>query len=83
VPTAFPTLPPISAEEYRRFTKKQRADRHTLEIAEGAKLFNALQSLGIDIFEAAERVPVPRANRGSAKQSKLRNLYQQPLVSQH
>jgi hypothetical protein len=67
----------VSDEQYRRWTKKQKADRHTLEIAEAAKMFNALQSLGIDPFEAAENLPVPRMNRGGARHDELRELYQQ------
>ncbi len=72
----FPTLPYISDEEYRRWTKEQRHKRHVLEIAEAARIFNALQSAGVDIFESAERVPTPRMNRTGARQSELRKLHQ-------
>jgi hypothetical protein len=72
----FPNLPPVSDEEYRRWTKKQKADRHTLEVREAAKMFDAMQAVGMDIFEAADRVPTPRMNRASARQSDLRKLYQ-------
>ena len=73
----FPTLSFVTDEEYRRWTQKQKADRHTLEVAEAARIFGALQAAGVDIFGAAERVPVPCMNRGSARQSELRKLYQE------
>jgi hypothetical protein len=75
----FPNLPFVTDEEYRRWTQKQKADRHTLEVAEAAKLFSALQAVGIDPFEAAERMPTPRMNRASARQGELRKLYQEEL----
>jgi hypothetical protein len=70
----FPNLPPVADQEYAR-TKDQRWKRHVLEIAEAAKMFEAMQAVGMDIFDAAERVPVPRMNRTGARQSELRNLY--------
>jgi hypothetical protein len=72
----FPTLSFVTDEEYRRWTQKQKADRHTLEVAEAARIFGALQADGVDPFEAAERVPTPRMNRGGAGQTELRKLYQ-------
>jgi hypothetical protein len=71
----FPNLPPVSDAEYRRWTKEQRWKRHLLEVAEAARIFGALQAVGMDIFEAAERVPTPRMNRAGARQSELRELY--------
>jgi hypothetical protein len=50
----FPNLPPVSDEQYRVWTKKQKPTAIHL-ITEAAKLFNAMQAVGVDIFEA-ERV---------------------------
>ena len=73
----FPTLPFVPDEQYATWTKEQRWKRHLLEVAEAARIFGALQAAGVDIFGAAERVPVPCMNRGSARQSELRKLYQE------
>jgi hypothetical protein len=73
----FPALPFVPDEEYRRWTKEQRWKRHLLEVAEAARIFGALQAAGVNIFDAAERVPTPRANRAGARQSDLRRLYQE------
>ncbi len=72
----FPDLPYVSDEEYATWTKEQKRERHVLEVAAAAKIFDALQAGGMDIFEAAEKVPVPRMNRASKSQAHLRSLYQ-------
>jgi hypothetical protein len=72
----FPNLPYVSDEEYAQWPKEKKARRHLLEIQEAQKMFDALQSLGIDPFVAAEQVPTPRANRRGASQADIRKLYQ-------
>jgi len=71
----FPSLPYVSDAEYSNWTNKQKADRHTLEVREAAKMFDAMQAVGMNIGDAAERVPTPRMNRAGARQSELRELY--------
>jgi hypothetical protein len=70
----FPSLPYVS-EGYSNWTNKQKADRHTLEVREAAKMFDAMQAAGMSIFDAAENLPVPRMNRAGARQDDLRELY--------
>jgi hypothetical protein len=72
----FPNLPYVSDEEYEAWSKEKKARRHTQEIAEAARIFNQLQDLGIDPFEAAEMVPTPRANRRGRSSAELHALYQ-------
>jgi hypothetical protein len=79
----FPNLPFVSDEEWATWTKEQKHKRHTLEVAEAVKIFGALQAVGMDIFEAAERVPTPRMNRKSARQNDLRRLYQDAQDTQY
>jgi hypothetical protein len=50
---------------------------HLREIQEAAQVFAERQKAGLDIFSAAEDLPVPRLNRAGARQSELRKLYQQ------
>ena len=71
----FPNLPFVPDEQYATWTKEQRHKRHVLEVAEAARIFGALQAAGVNIFDAAERVPVARMNRAGARQSELRELY--------
>jgi hypothetical protein len=59
----FPSLPFISDAEWAEMTEAQKFARHVLEVAEAAKVFAALQASGMDIFDAAEKVPTPRMNR--------------------
>ena len=72
----FPNLPYVSDAEYATWTNEQQQKRYTLEVAEAAKKFADLEASGLDPFEAAERVPVPRANRAGMSQVRLRSLYQ-------
>jgi hypothetical protein len=58
---------------------KQKWQRHLLEVAEAAKIFQSLQDTGMDPFEAAEQVDRlhrPRMNRNGSRRSDLRRLYQ-------
>jgi hypothetical protein len=49
---------------------------HLREVAEAARVFAERQKAGMDIFNAAENLPVPRMNRGGARQADIRALYQ-------
>jgi hypothetical protein len=72
---SFPSLPPLSAEQYRALNRDQLWRRFIAEIEAAAREFKAAQALGVDPFTAAELTPVARANRSSSKQSDLRRLY--------
>jgi hypothetical protein len=50
---------------------------HLREVAEAARVFAERQKAGMSIFEAAENLPIPRLNRAGARQSDLRELYQE------
>jgi hypothetical protein len=73
----FPSLPDVSDAERSTQTDKQKFDRHVLEVREAAKMFDAMQAVGMDPFEAAERTPMAYLNRRGARQSALREMYQQ------
>jgi hypothetical protein len=75
----FPNLPFISDAEWAAMSKEQQSERHTLEVREAARVFDALQAAGMDIFDAAEKVPTPRMNRTSMPQTQLRSLARRPL----
>jgi hypothetical protein len=74
----FPSLPPLSVDEYAALNREQRWRRFIVEIEAAQKQFDAAQELGVDIFEAAELVPTARANRKGARQSDIRALYRSP-----
>jgi hypothetical protein len=59
----FPNLPFVSDAEYAKWTEEQKYRRLLEEIAEAARIFADLQATGMDVFEAAKRVPTARANR--------------------
>jgi hypothetical protein len=73
----FPTLPLISDADFAQMTEPKKFDRHVLEVAEAAKLFDGMQAAGASIFVAAENVPTPRMNRTGMPQARLRALYQE------
>jgi hypothetical protein len=74
----FPNLPLVSDAEFEKWTEQQKFARHVLEIAEVQKIFDARQVAGMDIFDAAEGLPIPRMNRKGAPQAAIRVLYQEP-----
>jgi len=51
-------------------------ERHCSEVAEAAKIFDARQAAGMSIFDAAENLPVPRANRAGLPAAAIRKLYE-------
>lgn len=53
--------------------------RHLAEIAEAQKIFDSRQADGVDIFDAAEDLPVPALNRRGSSSTQLRKLHQTPL----
>jgi hypothetical protein len=59
----FPNLPYISDVEWQRMSKDDRWQRHLLEVAEAARIFDKRQAAGMNIFDAADNLPVPRMNR--------------------
>ena len=59
----FPKLPFISDAKFRKMTNAEKFARHVQEVAEAAKIFDARQAAGMDIFDAAKNLPVPRMNR--------------------
>lgn len=59
----FPALPLISKQRWNTMSEQEKFDRHCLEVAEARKIFDERQAAGMDIFEAAENLPVPRMNR--------------------
>jgi hypothetical protein len=70
----FPALPLIPDRGWDRMTEDEKFARHCLEIAEAAKIFNARMAAGIDQFEAAKDLPVPRMNRPSQGAPSLQEL---------
>jgi hypothetical protein len=72
----FPNLPFVSDAEFKTWSEDEKFHRHCLEIAEAAKIFQALQDAGMDPFDAAERLPVPRMNRRGMPQAQIRALFQ-------
>jgi hypothetical protein len=73
----FPALPYVSDQEYLTLSREQKLKRHTLEVREAARMFDAMQAAGLDIGEAAERVPTPRMNRRGRSSVELRAMYLQ------
>jgi hypothetical protein len=71
----FPNLPLVPDKEFKKWTEVRKFERHGLEVAEAAKIFDARQAAGMDIFDAAENLPVPRMNRSGLRSNELRKLY--------
>jgi hypothetical protein len=59
----YPNLPLIPDETWERMSKEERWQRHLLEVAEGQRMFDAMQDPGVDIFDASQRIPTPRMDR--------------------
>ncbi len=71
----FPNLPFVSDAEFETWDDKQKQERDALEVAEAARIFGARLTAGMDIFQAAENLPVARMNRRGTPQAQLRALY--------
>jgi hypothetical protein len=71
----FPNLPFVPDKEFEKWTELKKVERHVLEVAESAKVFDARQAAGMNIFDATEKLSVPRMNRGGLRSNELRKLY--------
>jgi hypothetical protein len=61
----FPALPLIPNDVWDHMTEQQKWERHLIEVGEATRIFNERMAAGVDPFEAAKGLPVPRMNRPS------------------